>query len=289
MNIVLAGSTGYISGFVLEKLKKIPIVDQVITMGRNKPADCIFDLERPGDFDYEIFDDADFLIFTAAVSSPDLCSREYDRCWRINVDGTSHFMEEAIKRNCHIIFFSSDAVFRSNSCEIYNEDSDAEPVTAYGKMKKEVENRFKDERLFKALRLSYVISAKDKFTSYCLSCMKERKEAEVFHPFYRNCITMTDVIDVVVWMLKNYDVFKPGILNVAGRELVSRVRLADEFNNLFCGKLKYKISAPDKMFFGNRPCITQMESLYLYKYNIIEDEPITIKIRKELGECLNEC
>ena len=34
----------------------------------------------------------------------------------------------------------------------------------------------------------------------------------------------------------------------------------------------------------NRPAITQMESLYLYKYNIIKDVVFTVKIQKELKE-----
>lgn len=154
--------------------------------------------------------------------------------------------------------------------------------TPYGRMKKAVEDEFKQSAYFKAIRLSYVASSKDRFVSYCMSCMEKGEIADVYHPFYRNCIVVSDVVKVVEWMINNWEEFTDFVLNVAGNELISRVRIADEINRIKKGKLKYTISVPDESFYQNRPSITQMESLYLYDMNILKRESFTTKIQREM-------
>ena len=67
-----------------------------------------------------------------------------------------------------------------------------------------------------------------------------------------------------------------------GNELVSRVRMADELNRIYCDKLNYTIVTPSNEFYVNRPAITQMESLYLYNLGILEESSFTKKIQKEM-------
>lgn len=248
----------------------------------NTASDAYLDLAEAEKFNYDLLNDIDCVIFTAAISEPDKCAQEFNKCWEINVIGTSHFICEALKRNCRVLFFSSDAVFGDIPGTIYDEETDTEAQTPYGRMKKEVEDRFKAEPNFKAIRLSYVASAKDRFITYCINCMKKKETADVFHPFYRNVIVVSDVVDVVTFLAIHWAEYKPTFLNVAGKELVSRVRIADELNRLFDGKLKYTISMPGEKFFKNRPCITQMKSLYMQKYKIIPDNTFTEKIINEL-------
>ncbi len=181
-----------------------------------------------------------------------------------------------------MLFFSSDAVFGDIPGQIYNEESETKAKTPYGCMKKAVEDEFKIVSCFKAIRLSYVASAKDRFISYCLSCIKSGKIADIYHPFYRNVIVVSDVVNTVVWFIQHWDEYKPFVLNVAGRELVSRIRIADELNRHLGGKLNYIISTPEDNFYKNRPKITQMESLYMKQYNILEDNTFTEKIKREL-------
>lgn len=282
MKLAVVGSSGYIADFLLKQLEQKKEIKKILKIGRSETADAYLDLQEAEKFDYSLLNEINFVIFTAAVSGPDQCAEEYHKCWEINVVGTSHFIRKALDKGCRVLFFSSDAVYESISGSIYNEKSDTKPTTPYGEMKKAVENEFKYHPLCKVLRLSYVVSAKDKFTSYCMSCMKRNVTAEIFHPFYRNCISIKDVIDIITWFLFHFDEYHPYVLNVAGRELISRVRIADEINQLYNGKLKYIITIPDNKFFINRPRITQMESLYLQEYHILDSESFTEKIQKEL-------
>lgn len=277
--IGIVGSEGYISGFLK---KKLDINNEIVKIDKINNSDIQYlDLEKPDQFNYTILDDIDIIVFTAAISGPDLCAKEYDMCWNINVNGTSYFINQALKRSCKVLFFSSDAVFGEDNTTLFNEDSTPNPKTSYGKMKYEIEEQFKENEGFKAIRLSYVVSRKDRFVSYCLNSLKQDQLAEVFHPFYRNCITITDVVSVVEYLCNEWSNYKSTFLNIAGTELVSRVRIADEISRNF-NAFQYKIVVPGDEFFANRPAITQMTSKYLYSMNILERTSFTEKIKKEL-------
>lgn len=284
MKAAIVGSSGYIAEFILRRFSKEAEINSVLKVDRNSSADVYLDLADPEQFDYEVLRDIDFVIFTAAISGPDKCAQDFNECWNINVTGTSYFIKEALKRNCKVLFFSSDAAFGDIPGAIYDEESITEAQTPYGRMKKAVEDEFKSEANFKAIRLSYVASAKDRFVTYCLNCIRNNEIADVFHPFYRNVIVVSDVVEVVTYMALHWEKYKPTFLNVAGKELVSRVRITDELNRLFGGRLKYTISMPGEVFFKNRPRITQMKSLYMQEYGIIPDNTFTEKLAKEMED-----
>lgn len=278
MKVAIVGTHGYISTFLLANF---PQSIEIIKIGLSIDNDWILDLNLADRFDYDLLDDVDYVIFTAAISSPDLCAQKTDLCWNVNVGGTKYFIENAIRRKCNVLFLSSDAVFGDIPGEIYTEDSATRPFTPYGCMKKEIEDYFRGNIFFKAIRLSYVVSKKDRFVSYCLNCLEANSIAEIFHPFYRNCIVIQDVLDAIVWLLNHWFEFEFSVLNIAGQELVSRVRIADEINRLFDNKLQYHIVCPDSSFYKNRPSITQMKSLYIQSYKILTIESFTEKLKKE--------
>lgn len=286
MNVALVGSSGYIASFLLKKFSNEQHIENVLKIDQNDDADAKLNLLEPNSFNYEVLDNIDLVIFTAAISSPDKCATDFEWCWSINVVGTSYFISEAIKRNCKVLFFSSDAVFGDIPGYIYDEYSETKAETPYGKMKKAIEDKFKEDRNFKAVRLSYVASASDRFISYCIDCMRRESIADIFHPFYRNVVTVSDVVDVVIWFTKNWNTYEYYVLNVAGKELVSRVRMADEINRYMGDRLKYVISVPNSDFYQNRPRITQMRSLFLKKYDIIEDNTFSEKIKRELDSII---
>lgn len=287
MKLAIAGSSGYLGEYLTGRFSRIKEMGTPVKLGRRENADYLLDLAKTEEFNYSVLESIDYMVFAAAISGPDKCANEYRESWKINVEGTCHVIERAIEMGCKVLFLSSDAVYGNRAGYIYSEESLTEAETPYGEMKKTVEDAFKGDPFFKALRLSYVVSVKDKFVSYCLKCMEENREAEVFHPFYRNCITLDDVGSMVVWLINNWDKFPHPFLNAAGEELVSRVRIADEINRVADGRLKFRIVHPDKNFFRNRPPFTQMVSLYIDSYNILERISFTSKFQRELEGYLN--
>lgn len=288
MKLAIVGSTGYIAGYLTEIFLKEKESVEIIKIGRNKKADCLLDLACVERFDYSALERVEYVIFTAAISSPDRCAEDYEASWKVNVEGTCSFIRQVMDMGCKVLFFSSDAVYGDTPGQIYTEDIETNAETSYGKMKKAVEDKFCNDLRFKALRLSYVVSSKDKFVSYCLGCIQRNETAEIFHPLYRNCITLREVGNIVTWVLDNWDSFPHTFLNAAGAELVSRVRIADEINRLVKGRLKYRIICPGQSFYLNRPQITQMESIYISRYRIFEKTSFTQSFQREMEGNLNE-
>lgn len=282
MKIAIVGSSGYIAKHLMKAFTTQLGDCEIVKIDMTDDVDLKLQLTAPADFDYDKLMGIDYVVFTAAISGPDMCANEFEKCWDINVTGTSYFIREAIKRDVKVLFFSSDAAFGDIPGHIYDEESETQAYTAYGKMKKAIEDEFKTSPFFKCIRLSYVVSENDKFISYCLSCIRKNEIADIFHPFYRNCITVSDVIKAIMWLMNNWYAFDSFVLDVTGTELVSRVRMADEINRYFGNKLNYVVSKPDESFFKNRPQVTQMKSKYLYSLNIIENKTFTEKFQNEL-------
>lgn len=288
MRAAIIGGSGYIGKALYNRFQEEPGIACAVRLGQSDENDCYLDLAHPEQFDYSFFDNIDQVIFTAAVSGPDKCASDFELAWNINVIGTKKVIREALNRNCRVLFLSSDAVFGNIPGEVYTELSETRADTAYGKMKKAIEDEFKNSRNFKAIRLAYVVSARDRFVAYCFDCMKERKKAEVFHPFYRSCITLGCVLKMICWMISSWETYQPWVLNAAGPELVSRVRIADEINRFYNGRLQYEICRPGDGFFQNRAGITQMISSYMKQYQILNLNTFTEIFRQEMESVKND-
>lgn len=281
MKIAIVGSSGYIARYLIDRLKGEKGIDSILEIARSN-ANLFLELLNAEAFNYDGLNDIDYVVFTAGISGPDQCAKEFQKCWDINVKGASFFIRQALSRNCKVLFFSSDAVFGGDLGKAFHEESPTRAATAYGQMKKAVEDEFKSKNGFKALRLSYVTSSHDKFIKYCLECMRNNSQAEIFHPFYRNCITLSEVGNIVVWLIFHWESYPYSFLNAAGSEMISRIRLVDELIRQTGGSLKYSVTVPDEAFFKNRPKITQMESRYLQAYGILDAKPFAERFKTEL-------
>ena len=183
-------------------------------------------LDVPDEFNYDAVQAEDVVFLTAAISAPDICSREHDRAWAVNVTGTSAFIERVIARGGRVIFFSSDTVYGEKD-DAFDEQVICNPAGEYAEMKHEVEKRFIGNPLFKAIRLSYVFSSEDKFAKYLSGCAARDEEAEIFHPFYRAVIHRDDVVQGAIALAQRWDEFPQPVINFGGSAILSRVEFAE--------------------------------------------------------------
>jgi len=281
LKIAIVGGNGFIGSNLVKYFKKVSRIES-FKVSSKEDNDFFLDLEYPEKFDYTRLSDIDFVVFTAAISSPDMCANDYEKAYKINVLGTKKFIEETLQKGCKVIFLSSDAVYGSDIGVAFDESVETRADTAYGIMKKEIEDCFYENELFKSLRLSYVISNNDKFMNYVKSCINSSKTVEVFHPFYRNCVTLKEVLHTIEWLIFNWNEFDSPFLNLCGRELISRIDIIDEYLRRLNNKFEYTIVNPSDTFFKNRHKCTEMSSLYLY--NIIDsfNKPFSIRLREQL-------
>lgn len=250
------------NGFIAKKLLQR---DDYTVTSSHKDEKCFYlNLMNAENFDYSHIDEKTYIIFLAAISSPDICNNNYDEAYKVNVKGTKYFIEQTIKRGAKVLFFSSDVVY-GNTLELVDENSKTNPFGNYAKMKDEVEKAFEGEKNFKVFRLSYVLSNEDKYLSYLKSCVDKNEVAEVFHPFSRKVVFIDDVLGAIENILVKWDSFENQKFNICGDEDISRKDIADFYNEEVDNKLKYTIIEPNEKFWEARPKDININSIYLEK------------------------
>lgn len=247
----------------------------------------ILDLTNPMEFDYSAISEADTVIHLAAISSPDACENAYADAYQINVAGTIRFVENCLKRNARVLFFSSDTVYGESkdiSEPVFTEESACQPKGKYAEMKHAVEKVFALESRFKVFRLSYVFSKNDKFTVYLIKCAEQKKAAEIYHPFYRNVIYVDDIINAIQSLLNNWDLHTNQVFNLCGRQLLSRQEMAAQYKKIVNSNLNFKVIEPSSGFFKARARIIKTASLHLNKLLLKDTMNIDQALKQEFKE-----
>lgn len=193
-----------------------------------------------------------FVVFLAAISSPDVCSSQFEESYSVNVTGTTSVIDEAVSCGARVLFFSSDVVYgeRSTLCA---EGAVLSPVGPYGEMKHQIEERYAHEQQFKAIRLSYVLTPQDRFVRYLSECAAKGREAEIFHPFTRNVVSIDDVVESVIKLEHNWNAIGSRALNVGGPAALGRREMASLFRQIVAPQLSYEARDPGREFWLNRP------------------------------------
>ena len=115
---------------------------------QNEYTDQFIDLTQSEKTNFDFLNEMDYVIVVAAISSPDKCEKQSELCYIINVQGTSFVINEALKRKCKVIFFSSDAVYGEDIGIPFSESTPVKPISNYGKMKNSVEIAFCGDEYF---------------------------------------------------------------------------------------------------------------------------------------------
>ena len=260
--IWVVGATGYIGSSILKAAKS-----QYICFGTStKDADNLktMRLNEYASYQNLKIKANDFVILTAAISSPDFCSREFEIARKINVIHTSEFIKYVVSLGARLVFFSSDVVYGERN-DAFNEKALANPVGEYAQMKHEVEENFIGNESFKAIRLSYVFSREDKFCQYLIGCNMRNDEASLFHPFVRAIVHRGDVVEGVLGIVKQWNNVPEQIINFGGPELLSRIDFAECLKKVHLKTLRFKVTEPQQDFFIKRPRIISMQSPILTK------------------------
>ena len=126
-----------IAGRKVESLTMVDIVDSPPIVASPFPVRSVAcDLGSAGVAEQLVTDHPDLILHTAAVVSGE-AETDFDKGYRINVDGT-RYLFEAIRKAGHqprVVFTSSIAVFGAPFPEIIGEEFFSTPLTSYGTQK----------------------------------------------------------------------------------------------------------------------------------------------------------
>jgi dTDP-4-dehydrorhamnose reductase len=255
MRSFVVGASGYIGKHLLAA----SAIPKTGTSSTESSTLLRLRLEFPDEFDYEIFQPADVVFLTAAISAPDVCTREHERAWAVNVTGTSKFIARVVARGGRVVFFSSDTVYGERGDD-FDEQAACNPAGEYAEMKREVERHFLGNPLFKVIRISYVFSKEDKFTKYLVGCAARGDDAEIFQPFYRAVIHRDDIVHGALALARCWDDFPHAAINFGGPAVLSRVEFAETLREIAVPNLRFHVVEPDAEFFRSRPKAIAMRS-----------------------------
>lgn len=256
VRIIVVGATGYVGSRVLNAAAERGVA---VGISSKQGADGLgpIDLARPEVFDYSAIGESDRIVLCSAISSPDLCAREYDHAYAVNVTGTNAFITNCTDRGARVVFLSSDVVYGATDHPA-DEGDDCRPVGVYGAMKRKVEEAVEHNRSVRVARLSYVLSDHDKFSTYLAACANQGVPSEVFHPFSRRVVHLGDVVAGLLRMATDWDEPFDTMVNFGGAKLVTRLDIAHEVKKRHFPDLQIKVVEPEDSFFRERPRVIDM-------------------------------
>ncbi len=231
------------------------------------------DLSKPEDFDYSVLRPGDTALVCAAISSPDVCGREPALARQVNVLGPDYFVRHAAERGARGIFLSSDTVIGATN-QAADESATPSPHGLYGQMKWELEQRLRALPSTKVLRLSLVISLKDKFTSYLRQCLQEGKPPSLLHPIYRNAVHISDVIALVDHLTRHWERSPANLIHVSGPRCISRIGVAESLFECVGYSGPYSVETPPGAFYAQRP--ERIETKSAHFGSILGRDPVSI-------------
>lgn len=245
--VFIFGSSGFIGSRLLNSLK---INFNVVAVGRSA-CTIFFDLERsiPEEL-INIVKPGDTWVFLAGITSPAACESNFKHAFKINVVKTKELIDWLVERGVKVIFVSSDTVF-GNKGNVARDDDSLAPQGRYGSCKAAVETYFQHHSLVKIIRLSYVLSGEDKFSTLARQASETGTTLDVYIGFERCVVLLKDVILGIENLIINWEDYEFQTANFCGPNLVGRNELADIIKQNFFPSLKIKIKeAPEDFWVG---------------------------------------
>ena len=184
----------------------------------------------------------EFIIPLAALVGAPLCEKNKKEAISVNLDSIKFLMKNTNKKN-KIIYLTSNSGYGVGEKDKYcDEKSPLNPISLYGKTKVEAEKFVMKSRNVICFRLATVFGYSYRMrtdllvNNFVFNSIKKKK-LNLFEPhFRRNFIHIKDVIDAIVYSLKNFDRLKSNVYNLGlSSANLSKYMLAKKIKK----KLKY--------------------------------------------------
>jgi len=145
-NVLVTGGAGFIGSHLVERLVRegynVKVLDNFSTGDKDNLRNVIDDIEIL-DIDIqnkvEVWNSMkgiDYIFHEAAMTSVEESVKNPAKCWKVNITGTLHVLNGAVKNNVkRVVLASSAAVYGTNMQLPKRENMDTSPVSPYGDSK----------------------------------------------------------------------------------------------------------------------------------------------------------
>ncbi|MFA5049542.1 MAG: SDR family NAD(P)-dependent oxidoreductase [Candidatus Micrarchaeia archaeon] len=145
-NVLVTGGAGFIGSHIAERLVadgyKVKIFDNFSTGKEENIEKIKKDIEIiKGDMQekeqvWDALKGIDYVFHEAAMTSVEESIKNPARCWKINITGTVHLLNGAVKNNVKRVIIASSAAVYGGSMQLpKKEDMEPNPVSPYGNSK----------------------------------------------------------------------------------------------------------------------------------------------------------
>jgi len=230
-NILITGGAGYIGSKLATRLLslkyKVTIIDTLNFSSRaiehlfsNPNFIFIKGDVRNQKLMKKLIKKNDFIIPLAALVGAPLCSKNKKDAISINVNAIKILLKN-IKKFNKIIFLTTNSGYgvgeKNKHC---NEESPLRPVSLYGRTKVEAEHmisKYKNSICFRLATVfgnSYRMRSDLLVNNFVFNALKDKK-LTIYEPhFRRNYIHIDDVVECIVYSIKNFNKLKSNIYNL---------------------------------------------------------------------------
>lgn len=179
MKILITGASGLLGTDIV--LELIASGHEIIKNSLSeRPGFIAADISRKSGIEKLAALDWDCIIHTSAARDPDLCEKDREGTYNLNVNASEELARVALVRKAKFVFISTDYVFSGDNPP-YRETDIPSPINYYGKTKYEAEKRITalcPDAIILRVSLLYGINAGLKASALLLSSLKaiETKE-----------------------------------------------------------------------------------------------------------------
>ncbi len=188
MNYILGGD-GFIGSHIRTTCNALPIVH---------------DLRESAEGKLSMLKEQDIAFHTAHVGSIDECAKNPEGTREVNVMGTLRFFAEVKKQQAFPVYFSTNMVFDGGK-SFYSETEIPNPVTEYGRQKREVEEYLiANFEKYLIIRMTKVYGAGSKsFIDSWVESLRNNQEVRAISDMYTAPLYIGDVISAVQQLMNN--------------------------------------------------------------------------------------
>lgn len=283
MRIVVTGAAGLLGYAVYSRLKER---HEVIACSHKASPDPDFhsiDVVKPEDL--ERLGRCDAVVHCAALTNVDLCEKEPDLAYRVNLQGTANVLNFAKQHRAYFIYISTDYVF-DGAHGNYKEEEKTNPINVYGKSKLEGERVALEYEKTCVLRTCGNFGwkkqwQKHNFVSWVIESLESGKDVRIASDLYYSPVLVDFCAEVIEKFIIQQ---RTGIFHCGSRNCISRLEFVEEICGVFSLKkeLVKAIKAEELNLVARRPVNS---SLCTEKLSKVLHVPTTREMLERMKAC----